>query len=391
MDLSVIIVSYRVKYFLEHCLLSVLKARMGMETEIFVVDNNSADGSREYLEPKFPSVNFIWRAENSGFAKANNSVLEQTTGDYILFLNPDTILPEDCFQKCISFFKANKNCGAAGVRMIDGSGRFLPESKRALPTALSGFFKLTGLAKTFPRAKLFTGYYAENIAEQQNGKVDILAGAFMMLSREAIEKTKGFDDDFFMYGEDMDLSYRVLKTGLQNYYLGEITILHFKGESTGKGTAEHVNHFYGAMKRFANKHYGKNILRDTVIGIGKKRALSRIGIVNKVKAGIENNAAVIIGAETVVAQKISMALSQNKYQPVIIDPDEINDAAFRTQVSDKKIGNIIYCEGELTNKRIIDHLQTIPENLRALFYENGATSLVGSPDKNSKGIFITMN
>lgn len=388
MNLSVIIVSYRVKYFLEQCLLSVIKACNGLETEIFVVDNHSADGSREYLEPKFPLVNFLWRTENSGFAKANNSVLEKASGAHILFLNPDTILPEDCFHKCLDFFQSNKDCGAAGVRMIDGSGKFLRESKRSLPTALSGFFKMVGLAKTFPRTKLFTGYYAAKPSEKENGKVDILAGAFMILSREAIEATRGFDEGFFMYGEDMDLSFRVLKSGLHNYYLGEITIIHFKGESTGKGTPEHVNHFYGAMKCFANKHYGKNIFRDAVISIGKKRALGKIGSLKEERPDAENKTVVILGAAAGDSEKIISTLRQNSYRPVEIDSKEMN--IFKSAI-EKNPGFIVLCENVFTNKEIIEFLPTIPEDLNVLFYENGAASIVGSPDKNEKGIFIPMN
>ena len=362
-----------------------------MDAEIFVVDNNSNDGSREYLEPKFPSVKFIWCVENSGFAKANNSVLEKSSGDYILFLNPDTILPEDCFHKCLEFFKANKDCGAAGVRMVDGSGKFLPESKRSLPTAASGFFKMTGLAKRYSYIKLFNGYYAAKPAEKENGKADILAGAFMMLSREAIKTTKGFDEDFFMYGEDMDLSYRLLKAGLHNYYLGEITILHFKGESTGKGTPEHVNHFYGAMKRFANKHYGKNILRDTVINIGKKKALSKTGSFTENPPTRANKTAVILGAEREKAEKIISTLRQNNYGTVEIDYSGITQANMLKDATEKNPGFMIFCEGRISNKEIISFLQIVPENISALFYESGATSIVGSPDKNSKGIFILMS
>ena len=219
MQLSVIIVNYNVKYFLEHCLLSVIKACRNIQAEIFVADNNSTDGSRAYLEPKFPSVRFYWNSDNPGFAKANNQMLEKATGNYILFLNPDTIVPEDCFAECLDFFGSHSDCGALGVRMTDGSGRFLRESKRSLPGLLSGLGKSLGFDDK---------YYAAHLPEHENNKIAVLAGAFMMLSSEAVKLTGGFDEAFFMYGEDVDLSYRVTLAGLNNYYFPGTTVIHFK-------------------------------------------------------------------------------------------------------------------------------------------------------------------
>ena len=267
MKLSIIIVNYNVKFFLEHCLLSVLKACKGLTTEIIVVDNNSTDGSKEYLKPKFPSVKFIWNNNNVGFGKANNSAVFIAQGEYILFLNPDTILPEDCFEKCISFFGKNKDCGALGVRMIDGNGIFLKESKRCLPTASAGLFQMIGLTNVFPNSSMFSKYYAGQLQENENNKVAVLAGAFMMLSKNAVEITGGFDEAFFMYGEDIDLSYRIIKAGLQNYYLGEVTIIHFKGESTQKKNGAYIKQFYGAMKLFIDKHYNRNKIKRTAMCI----------------------------------------------------------------------------------------------------------------------------
>ena len=217
MQLSVIIVNYNVKYFLEQCLCSVLKACTDIETEIFVVDNNSTDGSRPFLEPLFPSVNFIWNDSNAGFAKANNQAVVKATGGHILFLNPDTIVPEDCFEKCLEFFKANPLAGALGVHMIDGSGKFLQESKRAFPSPLTSFYKLTGFTGLFPQSKIFAKYYLGHLSEKENHEVDVLAGAFMMLPRGVINKTGSFDEQFFMYGEDVDLSYRVQQAGFKNF------------------------------------------------------------------------------------------------------------------------------------------------------------------------------
>lgn len=227
-----------------------------MTTEVIVVDNNSSDNSIHYLLPKFPAVKFIANTENLGFAKACNEGLKASSGHYILFLNPDTIVPEDCFQKCISFFKQQTQGGALGVKMLDGSGRFLKESKRAFPSPLTSLYKLFGLAKLFPRSKTFSTYHLGHLAENKNHEVDVLAGAFMMVKKEILEKIGSFDETFFMYGEDIDLSYRIQKAGYKNYYFADCSIIHFKGESTRKGSMNYVRMFYNAMSVFVRKHYG---------------------------------------------------------------------------------------------------------------------------------------
>ena len=256
MQLSIIIVNYNVKHFLEQCLYSVQKAITGMQAEVIVVDNSSSDNSMDYLSPGFPSTRFIANKENVGFAKACNQGLQKSGGKYILFLNPDTILPEDCFQKCITFFESTKNAGALGVKMLDGSGKFLKESKRAFPSPMTSLYKLFGLSKLFPRSKTFSKYHLGHLAENENHEVDVLAGAFMMIKKEVLDNVGGFDETFFMYGEDVDLSYRIQKAGYKNYYLAETSIIHFKGESTPKGSMNYVKMFYNAMSIFVRKHYG---------------------------------------------------------------------------------------------------------------------------------------
>ncbi len=255
MQLSVIIVNYNVKYFLEQCLCSVIKACKNIDAEIFAVDNNSTDGSREFLASKFTTINFIWNKENTGFAKANNQVLAQARGQFILFLNPDTIVPEDCFEKCIQFFESHTQAGALGIRMIDGTGKFLKESKRAFPSPLTSLYKLSGLTKLFPHSKTFAQYHLGHLPENENHEVDVLAGAYMMVPKNILDKTGSFDETFFMYGEDVDLSYRIQKAGYKNYYFAEETIIHFKGESTKKGSLNYVKMFYSAMSLFVKKHY----------------------------------------------------------------------------------------------------------------------------------------
>lgn len=246
------------KYFLEQCLCSVRKAVQHLESEIIVYDNHSTDGSKAFFVDRFPEVRFIWGEENLGFARANNEALKQATGSYVLFLNPDTILPEDCLEKCIHFIHSkNDNC-AAGVRMVDGSGKFLKESRRSFPGPLTSLYKLTGLAKLFPKSKRFAQYYLGHLPEKETCEVDVLAGAFLMLPRKILNGIGGFDESFFMYGEDIDLSYRIQKAGFQNFYFAETTILHFKGESTSKGSLNYVKIFYRAMSIFVSKHYGSS-------------------------------------------------------------------------------------------------------------------------------------
>jgi GT2 family glycosyltransferase len=255
-DLSVIIVNYNVKYFLEQCLFSVQAASRGFEVETIVIDNRSTDNSLSYLQPKFPSIRFISNAENRGFAQACNQGLKLASGKYILFLNPDTILPEDCFLKSIEYFENNPGAGALGIKMIDGSGSFLRESKRSFPSPLTSFYKLTGIASLFPRSKVFAQYHLGNLDENQNHVVDVLAGAFMLIRKDVLDQTGSFDETFFMYGEDVDLSYRIQKAGFTNHYFSGSSIIHFKGESTKRGSMNYVRMFYNAMSIFVRKHYG---------------------------------------------------------------------------------------------------------------------------------------
>ena len=255
MQLSVIIVNYNVKHFLEQCLCSVQKAMRGIEAEVIVVDNASSDGSIEYLAAKFPNVQFVCNKENRGFAKACNEGLELTKGKYILFLNPDTIVPEDCFLRCIEFLASHTEAGALGTKMIDGSGKFLKESKRSFPSPLTSLYKLFGLSTVFPRSKTFSKYHLGNLNENETHEVDVLAGAFLMVKKEVIDKIGGFDEIFFMYGEDVDLSYRIQKAGYKNYYFADSSIIHFKGESSRKGSLNYVRMFYKAMSIFVRRHY----------------------------------------------------------------------------------------------------------------------------------------
>ena len=232
-----------------------MKALEGIEGEILVVDNASQDGSREYLETRFPCVRFTWNSQNGGFAVANNQAIKNARGRFILFLNPDTIVAENTISNCIKFMEAKPDAGAVGVMMVDGGGKFLKESKRAYPSLWTSFFKMTGLSSLFPNSRLFGRYHLGHLDLHKNHEVDVLAGAFFMTRKEVLEKTGGFDEDFFMYGEDIDLSYRIQKQGFKNYYCADTSIIHFKGESTKKGTLNYVRLFYKAMMIFVQKHY----------------------------------------------------------------------------------------------------------------------------------------
>ncbi|MES2380018.1 MAG: glycosyltransferase [Bacteroidota bacterium] len=258
MKLSIVIVNYNVKYFLEQAIHSVKKACVGIDSEILVVDNHSVDGSCEMIKRKFANdVIFIENKENVGFSKANNQAIKIAKGEFILLLNPDTVVEEQCFHKVIQFMEQTPDAGAVGVKMIDGSGKYLPESKRGLPTPDVAFYKIFGLAALFPKSKKFGKYHLGYLNKNQTHKVDVLAGAFMMLRKTVLDKIGLLDEDYFMYGEDIDLSYRVTKSGSYNYYFHDATIIHYKGESTKKTSVNFVFTFYKAMIIFAQKHYSQ--------------------------------------------------------------------------------------------------------------------------------------
>ncbi|MDA7558246.1 glycosyltransferase family 2 protein [Flavobacteriaceae bacterium] len=258
MQLSIIILNYNVKYFLEICLKSVIKATLHVDAEIIVIDNDSNDGSVTTLEKKFPEVIFITNTTNLGFSKGNNQGVKIAKGDYVCILNPDTVVAEDTFLKLLKFVKTKPNCGVVGCKLVDGTGRFLPESKRNVPIIKTAIKKLYGNDNT---------YYANHVELDAIGKVDILVGAFMFIKKTVYDQVGGFDEDYFMYGEDIDLSYKLLKADFQNYYFGETTCIHYKGESTVRNKS-YYKRFFGAMRIFYNKHFKTNFVIDAVIMIG---------------------------------------------------------------------------------------------------------------------------
>ncbi|HEX2937183.1 MAG TPA: glycosyltransferase [Bacteroidales bacterium] len=257
MKLSVIIVNYNVKSFLEQCLYSVVKGLQHIDGEIIVVDNNSTDGSEIMIRDTFPDIKLIVNTENIGFARANNMGIQKSSGDYLLILNPDTIIEENTLSHCLEFMEEHPEAGALGPKMIDGKGNYLPESKRSLPTPLTALFKITGLNRLFPKSGLLNHYYLGHLPINQTHAVDVLTGAFMLIRRNVLEAVGLFDESFFMYGEDIDLSYRITLAGYKNYYFPDTTIIHYKGESTKRGSLNYVIVFYNAMKIFTHKHFRK--------------------------------------------------------------------------------------------------------------------------------------
>ena len=255
MKLSIIIVNYNVEHFLEQCLHSVRKAAKNLPCEIFVVDNNSVDGSVAMVKDKFPEVKIIANKENLGFAKANNQAMKIAKGEYVLLLNPDTVVEESTFNKVVTFMDEHADAGGLGVQMIDGKGNFLPESKRGLPTPAVAFYKIFGLSKLFPKSKKFGRYHLGFLDKDQTHEVEILSGAFMLMRKKALDKVGLLDEDYFMYGEDIDLSYRIILGGYKNYYFHDTRIIHYKGESTKKSSVNYVFVFYRAMVIFARKHF----------------------------------------------------------------------------------------------------------------------------------------
>ncbi len=391
MTLSIIIVSYNVKYFLEQCLCSVKEAVRNIEAEVIVIDNCSPDNTIAYLQPKFLWVKFVQNQTNDGFAKANNKALQEANGEYILFLNPDTILAEDTLQQCIFFLKNQPQAGAVGVCMIDGSGNFLPESKRSFPSPMVSFYKLIGLSSLFPKHKRFGKYALQFLPEKEVHEVDVIAGAFMMIPKQILAITGGFDEQFFMYAEDIDLSYRIQKRGYQNYYLGNITIVHFKGESTKKGSFQYVKVFYNAMNLFVKKWYrgsGAWLLRQ-----GLQAAISMRGFISvlglsflkngKTKLQSFDEIVCIGNADTAsVAERILQSHFPNNIMS--------RQSYFKEDTPSFSNKMIVFCIDDLSYQKSIELLQSTHAVSYKWFGKN-SHCIVGSDNKNNSGDVIAID
>lgn len=304
MQLSVVILNYNVRYFLHQCVDSVVKAISGLDAEVIVVDNASPDDSVEMMRQKFPNIKLIASSENSGFPKGNNIGVAQAKGELICILNPDTVVAEDTFIKAIDFYKKQENPGIVGVKLIDGTGNFLPESKRGVPTPWVAFTKVAGLYRFSNR---FGKYYASHLQENQSGKVDILVGAFMLMKRDLYLEVGGFDEDCFMYSDDIDLSYTVLKSGRNNYYFADTSVIHYKGESTVKDE-KYMMRFREAMDFFYKKHFRKSVIFDVFMKAGAY--FFSVFKKNKVDAPRKISAYALLSEDDALAEKIGTIVGE---------------------------------------------------------------------------------
>jgi len=329
-----------VQYFLDQCLQSIQSACKNITFEIIVVDNNSSDDSCGMIEQKFPSIRMIKNKENVGFSRANNQGVAKASGEYILILNPDTVLAEDTLEKVLRFADTKKKLGVVGVHFIDGSGKLLPECKRNIPTLKIATEKLFGKS---------INYYASQIEENSIAKVAILSGAFMLIKRSIFNEVEGFDEDYFMFGEDIDLCYKIVNAGYQNYYFGESTVLHYKGESTVKDIS-YLKNFYGAMQLFYRKHFKENKILNLVGKIVIKGFVSFKSLqIKKVKDEIKK------------AQKIVL-ISENKEMLKKIANDSLENTikvSCDVPVDLSDFDMIIFDNADLSNKEIINEFKNL--------------------------------
>ncbi|HET6256389.1 MAG TPA: glycosyltransferase family 2 protein [Puia sp.] len=371
MVLSVIIVNYRVPYFLELCLHSVRKTLQGLDAEIIVVDNHSADGSVDLLRPRFPDVKWIVNTENVGFARANNLAFLQSAGDHLLFLNPDTILPEDFAPKCLRFTQSLDNPGGIGVRMIDGDGRFLKESRRGFPSPWVAFCKLSGLTALFPRSRRFAQYYLGYLPADHAHPAPVLSGACLWVSRAALSRSGPFDETFFMYAEDIDLSFRLQKAGFVNYYFPDTTIIHFKGESTPKDI-RYIRHFYKAMIQFRRKHF--RLTLDPLIWFRAVLSAVATAVPTTIKTGQTSAKPrrTWLTGDPAAIQRLLPALTASRVRTPA--PDE------------QHAGEIIYCIGkEFSFKSAIRALEEKSPAQTAAFYAIDGLAVISSSRRDDLG------
>ncbi len=393
-SLSIIIVSYNVRGFLEQCLHTVRRAGAGMHLEVIVVDNGSGDESMPYLKPLFPEVTFMEARSNGGFAKACNLGYRHATGSYVLFLNPDVLLGEETLHAALDFLLRHPEAGAVGVKMIDGSGRFLKESKRGFPAPLAALYKLCGLARLFPRSPFFSRYYLGHLDEYQNHSVDVLAGAFMMLPRTVLDEVGLFDEAFFMYGEDIDLSYRITKKGYLNYYLAETAVIHFKGESSCRTSPTYIRLFYTAMSIFVRKHYTGKAKGLLVLllqaGIALHAFCARlVSVVANIKrlffSGSKPLLQSLVGifADAEQNQRIAAVLRQQGCSTVHLK--SLHQAAGL-----KKGRQLVLCLSRKPMSYYITWIQKQPHSLQCFFHIPGSGSMVGSSRASRNGQVLTM-
>lgn len=351
------------QHFLELCLRSVQKAIQDIDAEIIIVDNNSSDSSCEMIKSVFPELTLIENKENLGFSKGNNIGVANAKGEYICILNPDTVVAEDTFTKVLKFSESKSNLGIVGCRLIDGTGKYLPESKRNVPIIKVAAQKIFGNDNN---------YYANHLQETETGKAAVFVGAFMFLKKDVYNSVKGFDEDYFMYGEDIDISYKIINKGFDNYYFGSTTIIHYKGESTLKD-ANYAKRFYGAMQIFYKKHFKRNILFNTLVWLGIKLAFMLRKEPKVVTPTIESYALLFNKLPVKSVSKLS--------RPIELNPDL------------KQIKNnteIIFDADALSYKQIIEYISDKEINSKATFKirPNNSNFIIGSNSSKNRGEVI---
>jgi GT2 family glycosyltransferase len=381
MQLSVIILNYNVRYFLEQCVVSVQEALTNIDSEIIVVDNQSSDDSCEMIRSRFPGVKLIKNNSNLGFPKGNNIGVAQANGKYICILNPDTVVAEDTFEKILTFAEKQENLGIVGCKLIDGSGNFLPESKRSIPTPFVALTKIFGLYKLFPNWKLFNRYYAQHLSENETGKVEILVGAFMIMKRDLYNEIGGFDENCFMYSDDFDLSYMALKRGKSNYYFHETSVIHYKGESTVRDGL-YMKRFREAMQFFYNKHYKSSAIFDLFMKIGALFfALIKKNQGNVKSIEVDNY--ILISEDENLKNKLEKQLNKKLIWETKLD----SNALFSHRNNSKKQTEILLDNAFFSFKAIISFLE-IHKNQGFTFkiIPKNTPFMIGSNNSNDKGI-----
>ena len=378
MQLSVIILNYNVRYFLEQCVFSVQKALENIDGEIIVIDNNSSDDSCAMMRENFPQVKLIENKENSGFPKGNNIGVAQAKGEYICILNPDTVVAEDTFLKILNskLQTSNSKIGIIGCKLIDGTGNFLPESKRGVPTPWVAFTKIFGLYKMFSKSSCFNQYYAQHLTENQTGKVDILVGAFMVMKRNLYLEVGGFDENCFMYSDDIDLSYMVLKLGKENYYFHETSVIHYKGESTIRDGL-YMKRFREAMQFFYKKHFKKSVVFDLMMQLGAF-------IFSLIKKNQQKNVKRIIDEYIVFSKSelnLNLKIKSTYYK---------NFNVFKNDFSSNM--ELIFDVDSFSFKEIIAFMeQNKASNLTFKNYIKSSNYIIGSNNSNDRGEIIRIN
>ncbi len=386
MQLSVIILNYNVRFFLEQCVASVQEALTNIDSEIIVVDNDSSDDSCEMIKSRFPNVKLIKNNSNLGFPKGNNIGVAQAKGDYICILNPDTVVAEDTFDRILAFAEKQENLGIVGCKLIDGSGNFLPESKRGIPTPFVALTKIFGLYKLFPSWELFNRYYAQHLSENETGKVDILVGAFMIMKRELYNDIGGFDENCFMYSDDIDLSFMVLKSGKNNYYFHETSVIHYKGESTVKDGL-YMKRFREAMQFFYKKHYKSSPLFDFFMKIGTLFfALIKKNQGNSKPIEVEDY--ILISEDENLSNKLEKQLNKKLIWETKLDSNTL----FSHRNKSKKQIEILIDNNSFSFKSIISFLETHKnQGFTFKIVPKNALFMIGSNNSNDRGIVVKID